>query len=803
MGELRQDMVYALRKLRRAPGFTLVAVLTLALGIGANTAIFSVVNGVLFRPLPFPRPEELIQVWSSSVTSDILQGGVSAVDLDDWREQRREVQDLGGYWYASGGSGVDLTGIGDPQRLSTVFYTPGFFSTLGIQTARGRLPREDEMVRGGPDKVVLLTSTFFERQFGGSADVINSYLTLGGTPYLVIGVLPSNFRYPAGEIDVYIPFSTIPDGSIPRIRPVRILEVVARAGATGIQGATSELNSIAARLAQEYPENSAWGAVATQPLQDSLTASVRRGLLLLLGAVAFVLLIACVNVAGLMLARASTRQREIAVRSALGAWRGRVVRQLLTESLVLAVVGGFVGLLLGVLGTRALLTLSAGQLPRGNDVQVDGQILLFTLMIAVATGVLFGLVPALRATRGDLQSSLRSGGRNVAGDGGSKLRHGLVVAEVALAMMLVVGGGLMTRSFLALLNTDPGFNPEKMLVLNFTLSSSRHADYRQVYQQILENVRDVPGVVAAGVMKDAPLTGNGERNGFGLPGKTVPPGSDGPSATTIHVSEGVFKAIGARLIEGREFTNDDHRNAPPVIVVNEAFARRWFPGEKVVGKHILFGDTRIQIVGLVGDIRQRDMSLEADPTMYIHVQQNGRVRMNIMVRTESDPLSYVGVLREAIWSVDRLQPITSIYTFDDALSASLARPKLLTVLLGVFGVVGLLLGAIGLYGVLAFLVSLRQRDIGVRLALGAKPSEVMRMVVRRGLGLAALGTVIGTIGSLALSGLLRGVLYDVRPTDPATFAAVALVLIAVAALASWIPARRAARVDPALTLQAE
>lgn len=383
------------------------------------------------------------------------------------------------------------------------------------------------------------------------------------------------------------------------------------------------------------------------------------------------------------------------------------------------------------------------------------------------------------------------------------MRHGLVVAEVALAMMLVVVGGLMTRSFLSLLNTDPGFNPERMLVLNFTLSSSRHADYRQVYRQILENVRAVPGVVGAGVMKDAPLTGNGERNGFGLPGLTVPPGSDGPSATTMHVSEGVFKAIGARLIEGREFTRDDHRDAPPVIVVNEAFARRWFPGEKVVGKHILFGNTPIEIIGLVRDIRQRDMSLEADPTMYIHVEQNGRVRMNIMVRTEGDPLSYVGVLREAIWSVDRLQPITSIYTFDDVLSASLARPKLLTVLLGVFGVVGLLLGAIGLYGVLAFLVNQRQRDIGVRLALGARPGEVMRMVVGRGLALAAIGTAIGVGGSLALGGLLRGVLYDVRPWDPTTFVAVATVLIAVAAIASWIPARRAARVDPALTLQAE
>jgi predicted permease len=804
MTGFRQDTVHALRRLRRSPGFTIVAILTLALGIGANTAIFSVVNGVLLRPLPFPRPEQLLKVWSESPSAGLAKAGVSPVDLDDWRAQRKQIADIGGFWYAAGGSGIDLTGLGEPLRLSAVFFTPGFFTSLGIQPASGRLPREDEMVRGGPDKVVLLTHAFWQRQFGGAANVVNSHLTLGGNPYLVLGVLPASLRFPADEVDVYVPYSTIPDESIPRLRPVRILEVVARTGdGVALDGATAELNAIAARLAKEYPENAAWGAVSTQPLRDAITGDVRRSLLLLRGAVAFVLLIACVNVASLLLARASVREREIAVRSALGAGRGRIVRQMLTESTVLSLAGGIAGLLLGLAGTRALVALSAGQLPRGAEVSVDAPVLVFTLGASILTGLLFGLVPALRASSGNLQTALRAAGRGITGDGGNRLRHGLVVAEVALAMMLVVGGGLMTRSFVALLRVDPGFRPDQLLVLNFTLSTSRHENYQQLYGQILERARAVPGVVAAGVMKDAPFRGTGERNGFTLPGMVVPAGTESPTASMLHVSDGVFGAIGARMVAGREFTSQDTRDAPPVVVINEAFAKRWFPGERPVGKYVMFGPRRVEVVGVVNDIRQRAMSTEAEPTMYIHVQQNGRVRMNLMVRTRGEPLAMIGALREAVWSVDRQQPITSVFTFDEAMRDSLARPRLLTVLLGIFGALGLLLGAVGLYGVLAYVVSQRQRDIGVRLALGARPGAVLQMIVKRGLVLALAGVAVGVAGSLALGRLLSTVLYDVTPGDPLTLMAVTAVLLVVAALASWIPARRAARMDPVVTLREE
>jgi predicted permease len=391
----------------------------------------------------------------------------------------------------------------------------------------------------------------------------------------------------------------------------------------------------------------------------------------------------------------------------------------------------------------------------------------------------------------------------VTGDGGNRLRQGLVIAEVALAMMLVVGGGLMIRSFIALLRVDPGFQPDRLLVLNFTLSSARHENYQLVYQQILERVRAVPGVIAAGVMKDAPFRGTGERNGFTRPGMVVPAGTEPPTASVLHVSDGVFAAIGARLITGREFTPRDSRDAPPVVIVNEAFARQWFPGEQPVGQYVMFGPRRAEIIGLVNDIRQRSMGTAAEPTLYVHVQQNGRVRMNILVRTRGEPLGMTGALREAVWSVDRQQPITSVFTFDEAMRESLARPRLLTVLLGIFGGLGLLLGAVGLYGVLAYVVSQRQRDIGVRLALGARPGAVLQMVVRRGLGLALAGVVVGVAGSLAMGQVLSTVLYDVKPRDPLTLLAVTSVLLAVAAFASWIPARRASRVDPVVTLREE
>ncbi len=811
LGELRQDLTYALRKLKSSPAFTITAILTLALGIGATAAIFSVVDGVLLRPLPFPHAEQLLKVYQANRSAGVLHASVSPLDLDDWRAQRTEFTDIGGFWYGDGASGVDLTGDGEPQRLSAVFITPGFFTTLQVGTVEGRLPREDELVRGGNDKVVVLANGFWQRQYGSSRSVIGTHITLQGAPYQVIGVMPQTFAYPSDRADVYIPYSTITDDMIPRIRPVRILDAIARVKTgTTTAAAGAELNTIAARLAAQYPEDAAWGETTIVPLRDDITGNVRSALLVLLGAVAFVLVMGCVNVASLLLARASVREREIAVRAALGAGRGRIVRQLLTESIVLALAGGVAGIAVARAGVGALLALSAGQLPRGADVHIDGTVLLFALGISIVTGLSFGLVPAIHASRAALHRTLREAGRSVAG-GARTLRSGLVIAEVALAVVLVVGAGLMTRSFVEIMKVDPGFRPDHLIAVNFTINPARAgADWKQYYHAIVEKARTVPGVISAGATKDAPFRGNGERDSFMPPGYVAKAGEDPPTTRMMHVSDGYFQTIGARIVGGREFGASDRADGPNLILVNEAFAKRWFPGENAVGKSIGMGPTRIngppsqvQIIGVVADIRQTAMDEPARETIYENNMVNGRVKVALVARTAGEPLAMARKLREAIWSLDKQQPIASIETFDDVVSESMARPRLLTVLLGAFGALGLILGALGIYGVLAYLVNERQREIGVRIALGAPASSVLWMFVGRGLALTITGLAIGLGGALMLTRLMSGVLYGVKPTDPLTFAGVGAILLAVAALASWLPARRAAHVDPVEALRSD
>ena len=780
VGELRQDVRYALRQLRAAPVFALTAIVTLALGIGANTAIFSVVSAVLLRPLPFPDPDRLYAVWSANRTANSLQAPVSPVDLDDWRAQRQQIEDLGGYFYSEGSSGIDMTGRGQPRRLAVVFVTPGFFTTLGVGPARGRLPREDELVRGGPDKVVVLSHGFWQREFGADPGVAGTSLTLNGNPYEVLGVLPQAFRFPTDQVDMYIPYSTIPDSGIPRIRPVRVLDVVARARPGVTQAAVqSEMDGIARRLAAQYSEDRAWDATTVRPLHDTVTRPVRASLFVLLGAVGFVLLAACVNVASLQLARAIGRRREMGLRLALGARRGRIIRQSLTESLVLSGLGCLAGLALAKGLLASLLALAATELPRAAEIRLDAPVLAFSIGLSVVTGLLFGLLPALRASSADLHELIREGGRHTGGAASQRWRAALVVAEVALAAILVVGAGLMARSLSALLHVDAGFTPDRLVAVQFTISPERHeglappaaprapgapappprqSGYTLFYEQVIQKVRTLPGVASAAAVKDPPLRGNGERNGFSIPGRPVPPGQDSPVATMIHVSDGYFRTIGARLLDGREFTPQDRVGSPLVVVVNDAFARRYFPGERTVGQKIAGGRSEIEIVGVVNDIRQVAMAEPARPTIYISNMQNARVKTTIVARTAGDPLAMAGAIRDAVWSLDRDQPITSIFTFDDAVSRALTRPRLLSVLLAGFGAIGLGLGALGLYGVLSFLVQQRRREIGVRLTLGAQPSDVRRMFVGRGLWLTAIGLVLGLAAALLLSRFLVTVL---------------------------------------------
>ena len=802
------DIRFALRTLRNNPAFAAVAILTLALGIGANTAIFSVVNGVLLRPLYFPQPERLVQVWQGELVNGALERGpVSAVNLDDWRSRRRMIADMGGYFYREGMSGTDLTGVGEPQRISAAFVTPGFWNTLGVAPLLGRVPRDEEMVRGANDRLVVLGYDFWQREFGGASSVVGRRVQLGGESYEIVGVMPQSFRFPAPAVQMYIPYSTIPDGAIPRLRGVRILDVVARMkpGVT-VGQANAEMNAITRGLAEQYPEDKTLGAAAVEPLRDSIVGSVRGGLLVLLGAVGFVLMIAAVNLASLLLARATARERELAIRVALGAGRGRLIRQLFTESLCLAILGGALGLVIAVAGERFLVQLASGQLPRVDDITLDYRVLAFTAIVSLLTGVAFGFVPALRASTPALQQSLREGTRGSTAASG-RLRNSLVVAEVALAVVLAIGAGLMMRSFTNLLQVDLGFVPDHRVAVNFTISTARHqsgAEMRQVYHDILEKVRTVPGVIAAGAIRDLPFRGDGETIGFVPPGVTPGPGGQLPTATLMFTSDGFFNAMGIPLIAGRDLSPLDRQGAPIALVVNQALAKKYFPGVNPVGQTITFGDTNhFRIVGLVGDVHQGAVDETPAPRIYASVYQIFRVKTNLVVRTQADPATMIKRIEDAVRSVDREQTFTGAFTLDDVVGEAVARPRLLTVLLGLFGAMGLILGALGIYGVLSYIVTQRTREIGVRVALGAKTRDVLAMFVGRGLRLATIGVLLGLVAAVVLTRLMQSVLYGVTPTDPLTFASVGVGLLAVAAVASWVPARRAARVDPMVALRAE
>ena len=805
LDEFRQDAAFALRSLRAAPGFAAVALLTLALGIGANTAVFSVVRGVLLRPLPFPEADRVARLWHANPQGGEERSRVSEPDFRDWEAGSTRFASLAGYFYAPGGSGADLTGAGRPERLEGAFVTPRFFETLGTPAALGRTLRPDEASDPDDHFVVLSHGTWVQR-FGGDPGILGRSLTLDGQPHTVVGVMPPDFTFPGERLDYWIPLSTIPADDIGRQRGSRFLDVIGRLapGAT-LEQARDELSAVARRVAEREPEAEGWTEVTAVPVRESLVGEVRRPLLVLLGAVAFVLLITCVNLASLLLARGTARRRELAVRAALGAGRGRIVRQLLTESLVLALAGGVLGVGLAVLGVRALGALGAAGLPRAEAVRMDGGVLLYALALSTAAGLLFGLLPALRATSRELAGTLRGGGRGTVGAPGQRLRAALVVAEVALAVVLVAGAGLAARSFARLVGVDPGFQPRGVLAVKLSMRDDEDGQPRaSYYNALLDRIAAVPGVRAVGAAKDFPLRGTGEEWApIGIPPAAGGSAEREARLPVIHVSADYFRAMGVPLREGRAFTAADREDAPLVWIVNEAFRRRYFPGESVVGKTLLVGGTPFTVVGVVGDVRQRSLAEPAEPTAYMHYLQNQRSGLSLAIRTEGDPLRYAAAVREAVWQVDRDQTITSVETMEQVVGADVARPRLLAALLLLFGLMGLLLGALGIYGVLAFMVSQRRQEIGVRVALGAQPRSVLGMVVRQGMALAAAGVAAGLVGAFALTRGMTAILYEVRPNDPATFAGVVAVLLAAALVASWLPARRALRVDPVQALRAD
>ena len=801
--ELWQDVRFAFRTLRASPGFAAAALLTLAIGIGANTAIFSVVRGVLLDPLPFAEPSRLVRTWHAHPADGIEQGAVSEPDFLDWKAETRLASSMGGYWYADGMSGMDLTGNGNPERISIAAVTDGFFQTLATPALLGRSLETEQHVPGR-DRVVVLSHGFWSSRFGEDPSIIGRAITLNGEPFQVVGVMPPGFTYPAPRaIDAWIPLSYFGPDDIGRSRGSHFLGVIARLRPAATQQQfQSELSGIAARLAREHPENPGWSAVTTTSIRESIVGEIKQPIVVLMAAVALVLLVACVNIASLLLARATVRQQELAVRGALGASRGRIARQLLTESVTLSVLGGALGVALGYAASRGLATAAAGELPRASGIEVDGWVLAFTLALAIACGLFFGTIPAMQASH-NVGASLRAGGRGAVGRGRQSLRNGLVVAEVALAVVLVIAAGLATKSFARLLAVEPGFDPENALVVTASVPDAydeTSGGQMGYYYRVLEAIRAIPGVRYAGSIRDLPTRGNGEQIRPDVPGRPTAPG-EGPAVQLHHVSTDYFKALGTPLIEGRAFEMTDLAEAQTVLVVNEELVRRLWPGESGVGKAFRFGETEIPIIGVVANVRQGGLAEPVDPAAYIHVLQNFRSRMSIVVRTTGDPAGYANAVRQAIWSVDPQQTITSVATLESVMGSAVARPRLLAWLLGLFGVIGLTLGALGIFGVLAYTVNQRRQEIGLRVALGAQPRSVLTGVVRHGLTLAVAGVVVGAAGALLLTRWMQSLLFGIEASDPATFLQVIGVLLLSALLASWLPARRALAIDPVTALR--
>jgi predicted permease len=805
------DLRYGLRTLAKSPGFTLVALLTLGLGIGANAAIFSVVQGVLLRPLPYQEPERLVRVFHTHAEQGVMDGAFSPQDFDDLARElagpRGPWERLGAYFFTPGLSGLTLTGEGEPRRLEAAMVGAGFFPALGVEAARGRTLRPEENVPGA-DRVVMLSDRLWRRSFGADPRIVGGTLRLDGEAYTVAGVMPPSFQFPAREVDVWAPISLIAEDDIPHRRSLRWMHVVGRLRpGTSLARADAQTDALLARLAAAYPgSNEGWSAGRILPLHEALVGDVRPALVVLLAAVAGVLLIACANLANLLLARATTRGRELAVRAALGAGRRRLVRQLLIESVVLALAGGALGLLLAVWGVDALVALAAGDLPRPDEVGPDAGVVAFTFALSLLTGLAFGLLPAFRASRlADLHGVLKEGGRGGGGGRGRSLaRNGLIVAETALAVVLLVGAGLMLRSFRALLDVDPGFRAENVLSLSLTFPDTTDAepDRMAVRDEVVRRVEALPGVIAAGGAKTMPLAGGGEPYGYTVPGRSGALAEVQPQAGVFIVTPGYFRALGIPVLAGRAF-NDRDGEEHPAIVVNRALARQVWPGEPAVGKALMLGEFRLEIVGVVGDVRSAGLAADPGSAVYVPSTLAPRSTMKLFVRTASDPLALAGAVREAIWQVDRDLPISEVAALPQVVAADVARPRFLSVLLTLFGALALTLAAIGLYGVVAYGVGQRTHEIGIRMALGAGRARVLRNVVGQGMRWTLLGLALGLAGAFAATRLLAGLLFGVAPTDAVTFAGVALLLAAAAALASWVPARRAAATDPLTALRSE
>lgn len=799
---LGQDLRFAGRQLWKSPGFTFVVVLTLALAVGASTSVFSVVHGILLRPLPHPEPDRLL--WIEAL-SDGEESAFSYPNFADWRAASRTVPQAAAFHSGS----LNLSGeSGEPERLIGMYVNAEFFSVLDIKPLAGRwfAPGEDQ--RGGP-RVAVISEDLWERRYGRDPGVVGRTIRLGGNPFTMIGVVAREEKLPEyGE--VWIPlgltFEQLENrgmvylGAVGRLAP----------GAT-LKEARSEANAIAERLAKQYPESSTGFGIGLEPLQSVLVGEVRTQLLILLGSVLFVLLIACANVANLLLVRATAREGEVAIRSALGAQKGRIIRQLLTESVTLAFLGGAAGVALALWMTKALVALAPASTPRIDEVAVDGPVLLFALGITLVTGLLFGLAPTLQAARPNLTGALKEGARGSRGRASTRARNTLVVAEIALAVMLLAAAGLLLRSFARLQEIDLGFQAENVLKLHLTLPDTRYdeeAKRRAFVDGLTERLEGLPGVESAGVtVWGLPLTGGVNVWSFTIAGRPpVPPGQEDVIRSSM-ATPGFFRTLNIRLARGRLLDERDRDGAPPVAVINEAAVRRFFPNEDPLGKRIVLdaeaAPNGLEIVGVLRDFKQNALADEIEPQMFVPYAQTPMPSLAVVVRTASDPAALTPSVAARVRELDPDLPVYAVRTMEEVLATSSAQPKFYMLLLGGFALIALLLAAVGIYGVIGYTVRQRTQEIGIRMALGATRDRVQRMVVRQGMTLALAGAATGLAGALVATRWMQSLLYQVSAMDPAIYSTVAVVLVAVAAIASWLPARRAAGTEPLLALRGQ